>query len=266
MKIDKPFESLPDIPLVQMERYTKCNYFWDNSVRKKGEGAVVQLTLKGSAYYEDRQGRRRVGPGEAMIFQFEEESVYGLDDACELPYEFCWISLTGGAGLLSLVQEIRSLFGSVVQMKEKGEAGQLLLRLHQDFISGNVRDRLYLADCAYRLLISLYREQIADIQGIDPISYGRHLLETQFRSPRNLKEWADEIGISREHFTREFRTRYGETPACFLRRLRLEHAQVLLRNHSLNLPDVATASGFASPQTFYRAYKNHFGVAAGQQR
>ncbi len=266
MKLDKPFESLPDIPLVQKEKHTKCNYYWDNSLRKAGEGAVIQLTLKGSAFYEDPSGRKQVGPGEAMIFQFEEESVYGLDESCELPYEFCWISLTGGEGLVSLVEEIRQLFGSVVQMKEIGEAGQLLLRLHQDFLSGNVRDRFYMADCAYRLLISLYREQIADIQGNDPISYGRHLLETQFRSPRNLKEWTEEIGISREHFTREFRARYGETPASFLRRLRLEHAQVLLRNHSLNLPDVATASGFASPQTFYRAYKTYYGVAAGQQR
>ena len=92
------------------------------------------------------------------------------------------------------------------------------------------------------------------------------MLETQFRSPRNLKEWADDIGISREHFTREFHKRYEETPATFLRRLRLDHARILLRNPSLTLPDVAKASGFASAHTFYRAYKLYFGEAAGQHR
>lgn len=266
MKTGKPFESLPDIRLVQMETYTKRNYFWDNARRKAEPGVVLQMTLRGSAYFEDSAGRQMAGTGQAMIFRYAEQSRYGLDEQSELPYQLCWILLTGSQGLLSLVEEIRGQFGPVLQMKEMGEAGQLLLRLHQDFQSGNVRDRFYLADCAYRLLLSLYREQIADIQGNDPISYGRHLLETQFRSPRNLKEWAEEIGISREHFTREFHTRYGETPAVFLRRLRLEHARGLLRNQTLNLPDVALASGFASPQTFYRAFKKHFGFPAGRQR
>lgn len=260
------FESLPDIPMIQREKYTNRRYFWDNADRPGGRGVVIQLTLKGSVYFQGAEGRKRAGQGEAILFEYGEDSRYGLDASCELPYELCWALCTGGEGLLSMVREMRTQFGSVLKMDLKGEAGQLLLRLHEDQQRGHFRDRFYLADCAYRLVISLYREQIADIRGNDPISYGRHLLETQFRSPRNLKEWAGVIGISREHFTREFRERYGESPAAFLRRLRLEHARVLLRNPSLDLQDVATACGFSSPQTFRRAYKTFFGCPAGQNR
>jgi AraC-like DNA-binding protein len=266
MKSDKAFNSLPDIPLVATELYTKRDYFWDNAERQAENGWVIQQTLNGSAYFQDASGRQRVGKGQAMIFGYAEESCYGLDEASDLPYQLRWIHIVGHESLRVLVEEIRQTFGSVLHMSEKGEAGQLLRRLQEDFQSGNVRDRFYLADCAFRLLIALYREQISDIRGNDPVSYGRHLLATRYRSPRNLKEWTDEIGITREHFTREFHQRYGETPACFLRRLRLVHAQGLLKNQTLTLPDVASASGFASPQTFYRAYKQMYGQAPGQDR
>ncbi len=267
MKVIHPtLDSLPDIRIIQHEVQTKYSYFWDNARRQPEKALVVQQTLSGSAFYKDRTGRQFVKPGQAMLFGYAEDSCYGLDESCGLPYELRWMTLVGPQGLLDLASEIRREFGSVVQMRMDGEASLLLSRLHADFITGNPPNRFYLAECAYRLLISIYREQVEDTRGNDPISYGRHLLESQFRSPFNLKEWADKIGISREHFTREFHSRYGETPAAYLRRLRLEHAQILLKNQTLNLEDVASASGFASAQTFHRAYKTHFGVPAGRQR
>lgn len=259
-------ESLPDIRIIQHEIEEKKTYFWDNSLRQPDRGLVVQQTLSGSAFYEDESGRHLVTPGQAMLFGYAEDSRYGLDGDCDLPYELCWIYLVGPRGLCELAADIRREFGSVVQMRLDGEASLLLSRLHGDFVTGNHPNRFYLAECAYRLLISIYREQVENTRGNDPISYGRHLLESQFRSPFNLKEWADKIGISREHFSREFHARYGETPAAYLRRLRLEHAHILLKNQSLNLEDVASASGFASAQTFHRAYKSYFGVPAGHQR
>ncbi len=264
--VQNTLDCLPDIRIIQHEIQTRKSYFWDNAHRQAGQGLVVQQTLAGSAFYKDDKGRRLVKPGQAMLFRYAEDSCYGLDEDCVLPYENRWMYLVGPKGLLDLSSDIRREFGSVVQMRLDGEAGLLLSRLHEAFASGNLPNRFYLAECAYRLLISIYREQVEDTRGNDPISYGRHLLESQFRSPFNLKEWAEKIGISREHFTREFHQRYGETPAAYLRRLRLEHARILLKNQTLNLEDVASASGFASAQTFHRAYKTHFGVSAGRQR
>ncbi|WFB34883.1 helix-turn-helix domain-containing protein [Kiritimatiellota bacterium B12222] len=267
MKFQTPFQSLPDIGLVQTESYTDESYFWDNSIRDQGPGVVIQQTLSGSVFFQkEGESPAYIEPGYCMMFAYGEPSHYTLNEHCERPYKLRWIYMTGNSGFLSIVNEIREQFGSKLRMRSKGEASQLLHQLHEDFEHGMNRDRFYLADSAHRLLVALYREQIAGARGYDPIAYGRHLLETQYRSPRNLKEWAQEIGISREHFTREFKQRYQESPAQFLRRLRLEHAQVLLHNHTLRLPDVATASGFASEQTFYRAYKSYFGVPAGTQR
>jgi AraC-like DNA-binding protein len=256
---------IPDIRIAAEERYSKNGYFWDNRIRKD-QGVILQQTLQGSAFYETPTGRTLVEPGMAMLYRHGEESWYGSDERCRQPYRLRWVEITHGHGVAGLFEQIRSEFGSVLRMSEQGEAGQLMRRLVEEVRSGHRRDRLMYAETGYRLLLSVYREQIAGQQGDDPISFGRSLLETQFRSPRNLKEWAEEIGVSREHFTREFSARYGETPAVFLRRLRLEHADSLIRGHHLSLADVAFASGFASEQTFYRAYRQHFGVPAGRAR
>jgi len=98
------------------------------------------------------------------------------------------------------------------------------------------------------------------------MAYGHHLLSNHFRSPRNLKEWCQQIGISREHFSRAFKERYGVSPAAFLRQLRLTHANQLLQSHHLSIHDVAAASGFASPQTFHRAFTQFYGSPPGGKR
>ena len=256
----------PDIRYLAHEVHRVDRYFWDNAQRKRSPGWIVQQTLFGSAFYENSVGRQMVGPGRAMLFRHGEDSRYGLDDSCERPYGIRWILIEGEGGVEELFGKMCDQFGPVLRMAEQGEAGQLLRHLQEDFARGIRRDRLYLAEAAYRFLIALYREQVAERSGDDPIAHGRHLLESQFRAPRNLKEWAAEIGVSREHFTREFRQRYGESPAMFLRRLRLEHARLLMGTSHMDLADVAAASGFASAQTFHRAYRRHFGKAAGADR
>jgi transcriptional regulator GlxA family with amidase domain len=51
-----------------------------------------------------------------------------------------------------------------------------------------------------------------------------------------------------------------------LRRLRLEHARLLARTSTMPVEDLAPACGFASVQTFRRAYRLHFGHPVGQDR
>lgn len=257
---------IPDVQYAREENIRESGYFWDNSPRVPGRSFVIQQTVGGSAYFKSGARRRAVPEGKAMLFRHGEDSRYGCDSTCLKPYRFRWVQVTDAPGVRELFDRIRTEFGPVVRMDGQGEAGRMLRQFVEDESRGTKRDRLFHAESAYRLLVAVYREQMAERRGKDPVSYGRYLLETQYRSPRNLKEWAEEVGISREHFTREFRKRYGESPAGFLRSLRLEHARLLLAGAHLSLEDIAASSGFASVQTFRRAYRSRFGVPAGSER
>ena len=58
----------------------------------------------------------------------------------------------------------------------------------------------------------------------------------------------------------------GETAAEHLRRRRLERAHRLLATAGLPVTHVAYTCGFASPSTFSRAFRAHFGITPSESR
>jgi AraC family transcriptional regulator len=83
----------------------------------------------------------------------------------------------------------------------------------------------------------------------------------------NLETLAQMAAISPFHFHRLFLSWTGETLKCFVRRRRLESAAGRLRH----CPDekitfIALNCGFASPEAFARAFRDHFGMTPSQWR
>lgn len=256
---------IPDIRLCRREVYQRPPYDWNNLTREADGGIVIQRTLSGSVSFTPKNKNRpatEVGRAQAMLFKHGEDSRYGLSPRSRCPYVAEFVVFDGAGGAEALFDGIRTGHGEIIPMSEQGEAALILQGLTSGFRERQIHDRLTLAENLYRLLLAIQREQMQETRGNDPVAYGRHLLETQFRSPRNLKEWCEEIGLSREHFSRGFRARYGESPAQFLRLQRLNHARTLVGTSRMSLEDVANASGFASVQTFHRAYKRAFGKSA----
>lgn len=61
-----------------------------------------------------------------------------------------------------------------------------------------------------------------------------------------MKELADQLGWSREHFSREYRTKFRIAPGTELRELRLAEACRLLESTGLTTQEVALRSGFSN--------------------
>jgi transcriptional regulator GlxA family with amidase domain len=128
------------------------------------------------------------------------------------------------------------------------------------------RDRFDETEWLVRLLIAIYRQQVAGTRHADPISYARHLVQDQFRTPITLKEIARLCDVSSEHLVREFGRRYTETPGAMLRRLRLDYAREMLAVTVMPIGEIAIACGFASSNAFCRAFRARFGQAPGKSR
>lgn len=75
-----------------------------------------------------------------------------------------------------------------------------------------------------------------------------------------LADVARSAGVHRVHLARAFREHLGITPADYLRRRRLEHARVLLRETSRPLSDIALACGFSDQPHFTHAFRRQFGA------
>ncbi len=83
----------------------------------------------------------------------------------------------------------------------------------------------------------------------------------------SLRALARVANFSPYHFHRVFRGMVGETVNGFIRRVRVETAAArLLANPALSITRIATDCGFASPSSFAREFRVHFGMSATQFR
>jgi AraC-like DNA-binding protein len=240
-------------------------YRFDNARREGRFALVIQRTLSGEAFFRDASGEQRVRAGQAMLFTHNEPTGYGFPADAAEPYALRFLAFSE-AGAKEIFDRLRAEFGSVVRMPDESEATALFDEAIDRYQRRQFRDRFHESELVYRLLIALYREQVQETRTSDPIEFGHHYVRNHFRSTVNLKGVAQKCGVSREHFIREFSRRYRESPGVMLRRLRLEHARAMLAATVLSVEEIALASGFASSNTFCRAFRTRFGKTPGAER
>ena len=79
----------------------------------------------------------------------------------------------------------------------------------------------------------------------------------------SLKKLAKVANYSPFHFQKIFKRTTGESPKHFITRMRLETAaHLLVMHHYKSISEVSIDTGFSSPSTFSRAFKNYFGISA----
>ena len=84
----------------------------------------------------------------------------------------------------------------------------------------------------------------------------RHITE-----PLDRVVLAEVAGLSVAHLHRMFTAQVGESPAAYIRRLRLERAGRKLRMGAVDIGEVALAAGYGSHNAFSKAFKQHFGLS-----
>ncbi len=67
-------------------------------------------------------------------------------------------------------------------------------------------------------------------------------------------------GLSRAHFSREFRKAFGDSPHAYLLTRRLERAAALLRSTDHSVAEVCLEVGLTSVGSFTTSFKQMFGV------
>jgi transcriptional regulator GlxA family with amidase domain len=98
-------------------------------------------------------------------------------------------------------------------------------------------------------------ERISSLRG------ARDLMDRRFADPLDLDQMAEHVGFSRFHFARAFKEAYGETPANYLTRRRVERAKDLLRSANLTVTEVCMLVGFSSLGSFSSRFSELVGMS-----
>jgi AraC-like DNA-binding protein len=95
----------------------------------------------------------------------------------------------------------------------------------------------------------------------------RHLLrakdlaDARYFEPLDVDDLAAAAGLSRAHFSREFRRAFGESPHAYLLTRRLERAAALLRTTDRSVADICLSVGLHSIGSFTTSFTRTFGVS-----
>ena len=87
----------------------------------------------------------------------------------------------------------------------------------------------------------------------------RDLADARYAEPLGVDDLAHCAGLSRAHFSREFRRAFGESPHAYLLTRRLERAAAYLRTTDRSVTEVCFAVGLRSVGSFTTSFTRTYG-------
>ena len=88
----------------------------------------------------------------------------------------------------------------------------------------------------------------------------RDLADRRYFDQLDVDDLAAAAGLSRAHFSREFKRAFGEPPHAYLLARRLERAATLLRNTDRSVLDVSLSVGLSSVGSFTTSFGRAYGA------
>jgi AraC-like DNA-binding protein len=95
----------------------------------------------------------------------------------------------------------------------------------------------------------------------------RHLLrakdlaDARYFEPLDVDDLAGAAGLSRAHFSRQFRRAFGESPHAYLLTRRMERTAALLRTTDRSVADICFSVGLQSVGSFTTSFTRTYGVS-----
>ncbi len=104
---------------------------------------------------------------------------------------------------------------------------------------------------------------MAVMPGVHPVRHllrARDLVDARYADPLTVADLARAAGLSRAHFSREFRRAFGETPHQYLLTRRMERAAALLRDTDRSVLEICHAVGWRSLGSFGVTFHRIHGI------
>ncbi len=90
---------------------------------------------------------------------------------------------------------------------------------------------------------------------------GKDLADARYAEQIDVDDMARAAGLSRAHFSREFRRAFGASPHAYLLTRRLERAAALLRNTDRSVAEVCFSVGLQSVGSFTTSFSRTYGMS-----
>jgi AraC-like DNA-binding protein/mannose-6-phosphate isomerase-like protein (cupin superfamily) len=167
---------------------------------------------------------------------------------------------------------LRGLLREVVVLHEVYQFEQLFARIVTEAATPSHYQAAALRLGVDALLLEIVRagtdgdRRAANVVVHPAVSRALNRLQTRFRENWSLERLASESGMSRSRLAQLFCRQVGSSIHKVLNKVRVEHAQTLLKDSSLSISEIAEDCGFATSQHFARIFRQQSGSTAAEYR
>jgi AraC-like DNA-binding protein len=102
---------------------------------------------------------------------------------------------------------------------------------------------------------------MAHVPPVRHLLRAKDLADARYAEPLDVDDLAAAAGLSKAHFSREFRRAFGDSPHSYLLRRRLERAAALLRTTDRSVADICLSVGLQSIGSFTTTFTRTIGVS-----
>lgn len=244
-------------------------YQWDG-LRRGGDRRqphwLLQYSLAGWGEFEAGGVRHPVPAGQAFSARIPSRHRYAKDPACDR-WTFFWI-MVSHPYVVSRIFRHRELINGVLAPGDEAPAVQALAALFFPLgESPDVPDReggLFLAMLELERWVFAVRHPAGERERM--MEFVRKWVLKRLDHFLSVEELAAACGMTRSNFSHHFRQVTGQTPAGFIRDLRLQEAVRLLGRKTLSVKEVAARTGFSDANHLCRCFRAHRHMSPGMYR
>lgn len=91
-------------------------------------------------------------------------------------------------------------------------------------------------------------------------------VEDNLASKMTIPQMADDVGLSKSHFSRAFKRTIGCPPSAYVSARRVERAKLMILSGGVTLTGIAMACGFSDHSHFTRSFRQAVGMSPSDWR
>ncbi len=223
---------------------------------------ILDYTLSGTGTITDSCGVHPLTPGKLLFIPKGAPVRFQADK--DDPFKKIWIQMTGTVwsswrALFALPTDTVLVQSCPVEM-QMWEIAQIL----RGTTPANVLDNMRRISTNVYDILSLFRQKetfgITEEKDTLPFQI-RRLLDQYIYHDISIGEIAAQLYVTDSHCIRIFKKQFGITPMQYLTKLRMEQAQILLRETNIPIGEIARKLCFYDSQHFSSAFRQYTKVS-----
>lgn len=219
------------------------NYYLIHFV-KSGKGV---FSVGGNDYALEKNSAFLIRPGVVSYYRADSDD----------PWHYAWLGIRGSEAerLINATLGDCDVFNVPAELIYELEA---VVKTAVD-----VTDMAYaLTGLCYKILGRMRSERAHKPKRPDIVKSATRFIEYNYFRPFDVTRLAEELGMSRAHFTTVFTAAMGVSPYNYLTRFRISKAESLIKSDAgLSVTEVAYSVGFSSIERFSEMFKKYAGVS-----